>query len=282
MQNTNIFNIFICLLLILIGAIIDEIPSILSGGYSALLDIINTHLKPFFFILATYLTIRLGLKKFGNEVLATCTITSEYFKPDYISSVVLTNCKDKPLVIKSILAEFKDNSHIELIKFKEPLVISAHSSNKVKIPPYSKLSLNGCEYTPDLLDITIILQSDSEYIKCKEPNIKKGLSSVQITKSNRKFNGFIYDDTLKYALIYSQNDNTYTAFIRHNGWIGNEWDYGQHLIAKKNEPNIKNIKNMLKENLIKEWILYDPKKDNGGRIIDSSEMTRKTANSNNP
>lgn len=267
MQNTNIFNIFICLLLILIGAIIDEVPSILSGGYSALLDIINTHLKPFFFILATYLTIRLGLKKFGNEVLATCTITSEYFKPDYISSVVLTNCKDKPIVIKSILAEFKDNSHIELIKFKEPLVISAHSSNKVKIPPYSKLSLNGCEYTPDLLDITIILKSDSEYIKCKEPNIKKGLSSVQITKSNREFNGFIYNESLKYALLYSENDKSYTAFIAANGFLGNEWDYGQCLIAKNGGATINNIRQMLKDNAINKWILYDPKKDNGGRII---------------
>ncbi|MBB1424271.1 hypothetical protein H5200_20465 [Pseudoalteromonas sp. SG43-7] len=269
MQNTNIFNIFICLLLILIGAIIDEVPSILSGGYSALLDIINTHLKPFFFILATYLTIRLGLKKFGNEVLATCTITSEYFKPDYISSVVLTNCKDKPLVIKSILAEFKDNSHIELIKFKEPLVISAHSSNKVKIPPYSKLSLNGCEYTPDLLDITIILKSDSEYIKCKEPNIKKSLSSVQITKSNRKFNGFIYNESLKYALLYSENDKAYTAFIAANGFLGNEWDYGQCLIAKNGGATINNIRQMLKDNAINEWVLYDPNKDNGGRVIAS-------------
>ncbi|MEM5550116.1 hypothetical protein WNY63_05155 [Pseudoalteromonas neustonica] len=269
MQNTNIFNIFICLLLILIGAIIDEVPSILSGGYSALLDIINTHLKPFFFILATYLTIRLGLKKFGNEVLATCTITSEYFKPDYISSVVLTNCKDKPLVIKSILAEFKDNSHIELIKFKEPLVISAHSSNKVKIPPYSKLSLNGCEYTPDLLDIKIILQSDFEYIKCKEPNIKKGLSSVQITKSNRKFNGFIYNESLKYTLLYSKNDKAYTAFIAANGFLGNEWDYGQCLIAKNGGATINNIRQMLKDNAINEWVLYDPNKDNGGRVIAS-------------
>ncbi|GAA62216.1 hypothetical protein P20652_4120 [Pseudoalteromonas sp. BSi20652] len=270
MQNTTVFNVLICLLLILIGTIIDEIPSILSGGYTALLDIINTHFKPFFFILATYLTIRLGLKKFGNEVLATCTITSEYFKPDYISSVVLTNCKDKPLVIKSILAEFKGNSHLELIKFKEPLVISAHSSNKVKIPPYSKLSLNGCEYTPDLLDITIILQSDSEYIKCKEPNIKKGLSSVQITKSSRKFNGFIYNESLKYALLYSENDKTYTAFIAANGFLGNEWGYGQCLVAKNGGGNVSNIRQMLKENSIKEWVLYDLNKSNGGRVIASS------------
>ena len=37
------------------------------------------------------------------------------------------------------------------------------------------------------------------------------------------------------------------------------------------EPlDYRGLKNMLKENLIKEWILYDPKKDNGGRIIASS------------
>ncbi|WP_324737984.1 hypothetical protein VOI46_09505 [Pseudoalteromonas sp. CuT4-3] len=267
----NLKMIFVCILLIFVGVILsDALPSVLDGSQS-ILHIMDKYLKPIFFLLATSFTIYLGYQKIGNKVKATYTVKSERFRPCYISSVVLTNCKDKPLIVKSILAELPDNKHVSLIKLTDPIVLSAYSSTKVDIPPFSKLSLEGKEYKTMFLKVKIIIESDSKYIKCEEPHIIYGLSSTLIRKSNRKFNGFIHDETLKYALVYYVNDKVYTAFISDIGFLGNEWEYGQCLIANNGGPiNINNIRQMLKENLIKEWVLYDLNKSNGGRAIYSS------------
>ncbi len=111
----NGFSIsFICILLILVGVVIDEVPISVSELYFSLLEFINTHIKPLFFILVTYLTITLSIKKLGHDVKVYYTVKGSSYLPSQISSVILMNAKDKPVIITELLVQFPDNQAMKL------------------------------------------------------------------------------------------------------------------------------------------------------------------------
>lgn len=243
---------FICILLILVGVVIDEVPISVSELYFSLLEFINTHIKPLFFILVTYLTITLSIKKLGHDVKVYYTVKGSSYLPAQISSVILMNAKDKPVIVTELLVQFPDNQAMKLKEFDPPLILNSLSSEKVEIEQYSKLNGN---YEPKFSDAVIKLKTPSNYISCTFPKFKGDQIRHLIGTSKKIFRGHVFSNKVKFAIVYKYNQKTHIAFILHIGAINNDWYFGQPLLGK--ELTVKETISIKELNFVDSWQLYE-------------------------
>jgi len=258
MQNTIIFKIVTCLLLILIGIIVDEVPMTISTIYSGLLGVINTNLKPLLFLFGTFLAIKLSLRKIGNDVRVNFTLNNPGYLPKQIISIVLMNQKDIPIIIQKILVQFPDNRAIVLKKYDSPLILGPLSSEKIEVSQYSEIFIeNNKKYEPDFASSIVKLQTPSGYISCTFPKFKGKLIDSLIIPRKTLFHGHTYNNEVKYALEYKYNKKALVAFILHNGQFYNEWDFNQPRFSEG--FSIKEVISINELDSINSWKLYEIK-----------------------
>lgn len=189
-------------------------------------------------ILAAGYTIYLGIQKTGLKVKAAFSIVSEKSYEPRISNVVLQNKKDLPVCIYRVLAIFDDKNYLELKIFDHPLVLKPHEAVTVITDPYSRLTLDNDIHEPSFFSANIkiaIELLDKVYVcesrKYKESSLK---DLKQIGKSVSRFNGIVYNEHVKYILVYEINGLNKTAFFHRLGSISGEWNLGYNAIGVKN------------------------------------------------
>lgn len=197
---------------------------------------LDTLFRPFLVIFATLIGLYLTFKKFGNSVSVTYTVEFKELVAPRISDVVLTNYKDKPVSIFSIIAVFDKDISLTLHDCKPPLILKPYETLSIETEPYSSLSINGDPYEPKFSDAEIFIETTNKLIKCratKKSNIEQ--SYRRSMKKIRRFNGIIHSDLYKYLLVYRVDGELKTTFIHYSGYFENDWSFSFHSIKPKNK-----------------------------------------------
>lgn len=218
----------------------------------ALLVTILTILAAILTILAGVYTIYFGIQKTGTKVKATFSIVAEKSYEPRISNVVLQNKKDLPVCIYKVLAIFDDKTYLELKKFDNPLVLKPYEALTVITDPYSRLKLDNDIHEPSFFssDIKIAIELLDNVYVCESKKYKESpLKDLkEIGKSVSSFNGIVYNDHIKYILVYEINGLNKTAFFHPSGVISQEWNLSYNAIGVKNrELNDNDISLFLQE-----------------------------------
>ncbi len=188
-------------------------------------------------VAVAYITIYFFYLKFGNKVSCSFSVTHSMLTEEQIDNLLLKNHKGKTLSIFSIDAVLNNEVVLEVEKFKAPIILKALESIVVKTTPVSFYSIGNDRFEPDYFPekkIDIYLTTDLGIIKCKQtnhPDSEKYEELKHLTRANKRkksFNDIVYNDSAKYALVFSYEDTTNTAFILPNGYIYNsEFNFNQ-------------------------------------------------------
>lgn len=173
------------------------------------------------------LTLYLAWKKIGTSVTYYPTIRVDG-NGMHFSSIVLVNNKDKPIVIKGIVAVCQKIRY-DIETFDAPLVIKAYESALVKPSPCSFYSLHGQELTSPFMpfdDLELHLELFDDYCMCVSGFRKSAFWRRRVRakfvaeKSTIRHNGKAYNPyKVAYIVDFIVGSELRTAFIGHGGGI---------------------------------------------------------------
>jgi len=179
-----------------------------------------------------------------------------------ICSIVLTNCKDRTEVIKSISIVFKKSFRLKIIDFDEPLILNPMSSARVETKEVSAFYLGSQEI--DLGDY--LLQDDflfeieipGKVIKFKWPKERKAKQPKKdytlISTVTKRYNDVVFSDNVWFAILYNRNGAHKTAFIEQCGYISGDWDFKFNALPPSVMTNPEKIRNCLITSDIEKYI----------------------------
>ncbi|MFT5760595.1 MAG: hypothetical protein ACI9LM_005382 [Alteromonadaceae bacterium] len=208
--------------------------------FDVIVTFLNEIFRPFLLLVSTAFAIYFAYKKIGNRVTAQYSFGGENFTPFHITEVVLSNKKDKPVNVYAIHAVFHNDLWLELDKCSPPKVLKPYESLSLSMNPYSSLSVGSDKYEPDFMSAEIYIESDDKVIKCESkcrPNLLEKYSKVSVKSCS--YNGFVYDETVAYIIVYIIDNSMKTAFIHKSGYIDNEWELSpNHLGQNATDQNV--------------------------------------------
>jgi hypothetical protein len=203
------------------------------SSFDEIVIFLNEIFRPFLLLVSSVFAIYFAYKKIGNKVTAQYSFGGKIFTPTHIKEVVLSNKKDKPVNIYAVHAVFHNDLWLELDKYSPPKVLKPYESLSLSMNPYSFLNVGSDKYEPDFVNAEIYIESDDKVIKCKSryrPELLNKYAKVSVNRSS--YNGFVYDETVAYILVYILDNCLKTAFIHKSGYIGNEWELSPRSLGK--------------------------------------------------
>ncbi len=189
------------------------------------------------------LSFYLAAKKIGTGISFSYTWSVSGIG-ERISSVVLVNRKDKPVIIEGIVARC-GGIEINLCLFQEPLILKAYEAARVIPEPYSSLSLSGKPWTiphkvsESNLDLFLVLPEGRRH-KCK-PLFKARRFFVKeyrpvptAAKHKVEHNGIVYNpDAIKFIVVYCHDGKQMTTFIERSGFISESTGLGLNMLRQE-------------------------------------------------
>jgi len=175
-------------------------------------------------LLALYVTTQNYLRKSGNIVLATIITRGNFAcKQSYISSIILVNKKDKPLVINDLYIKFGNNIFVELtFEEEETIILKSYEAFEYKFEPHlTYITSNNqvTNITNAIEDVnikkTVVLDTLEGIIECKALIFKKVINEVLsnnncflITRRKGKFiNEIPVGDNVLYLIEFTKNNH---------------------------------------------------------------------------
>lgn len=207
-------------------------------------------------VILTVFSLYFIYQKMRPRVLASFAICVDPLTEDRIHPVVLINKQNKPVAIFSIQAVLENRVVLEIKKFEAPLILKPLESTRIETDPFSYLMLAGKEWKPSYQSKTVDLYLLTEHkkIKCKiitPPGlIDKGAffeSYMTAGKFTKRFNKQVYNDNVKYALVYKNQGHEQTAFILNSGFITGDWPFPHNMIPKESLETQESVKLALVE-----------------------------------
>ena len=202
----------------------------------------------------------LGLKKVGTKATISYTLTKKAHTAGNISSAIISNKKDKPIVLHDIFIKINNDTTIEVKKFHPPLVIKGLETLLVEFEDVS--SYSDGERDVDFFSLVDEKNLVGFYANTPDSCLKfqiKGVASpmIQAYGSNspfivpvkQDFKGIIYGKNIRWAVVYKFYDIEKTCLINDGGIVLYDWPFSPLTIESKNLENA---------NLIKEQILNSP------------------------
>jgi len=187
-------------------------------------------------------SIYLAVKKIGTSV-SFSYVWSVGNIGERISSVILVNRKDRPVIIESVVAVC-EGVEIELHVFREPLILKAYEAVRVVPEPYSFLTYKGEKWqiphkvSEQNIDLFLTLPNGRH--KCR-PLFKapwyfvgKFRSAPAASKHTVMHNGIVYNpDTIKFIVDYLYEGKLLTTFIESSGFISQSSGLGINMLRKE-------------------------------------------------
>lgn len=206
-------------------------------------------------LIALPFSIYFAWKKINHKILAYITVGHDRLSATRISNIVLSNLKDKPVPIFSIYAIIDRDISVEVEKFDPPLILKGLESLSINTSPVSSYFIGAENYEPRFMppqELELYLVSTGKPIKCKistPPSIQslKELSKYSMaTARTKRFNGFVYNESLAYAIIYHTEGQHKTAFIERSGFICKEWQYQYNMIPAEKMRNADGVREFIR------------------------------------
>jgi len=193
-------------------------------------------------------------QKIWNRVLVTYSIVSERATENRISELSLINKKNKPITIFSIRTVINKDVIIEVESFIPPIILKPLESIHIDTSPFSSLNVGTDRYEADYMSpnsVDIYLVTESKKIKC-ETITPPSLSSYfdfnhfrQATKETRTYNGKVFNDQVKYAIVYNYASKERTAFIGPSGHISEDWGFKYNAIQESSMGSKEDVRDYL-------------------------------------
>ncbi|WP_313127619.1 hypothetical protein [Stutzerimonas nitrititolerans] len=176
----------------------------------------------------------LTFKKIGQKATFSYSITYPNNSEPRITAGILTNLKDKPLVVHSLYMLIDKDLMLPIAEYNPPLIVKSMECVGVESPEVSAYVCNGEKFSLDfdfeksLLQVYAITMQG--HLLCSasrvtSTNLHAYMTGTRLICPLREyFNGVIYNDSVLYALVYETADNqTHTAFIDRGGFISGQW-----------------------------------------------------------
>lgn len=200
------------------------------------------------------LTLLLTWKKFGHKALVSYSIRGGRTTASGMGDIVLTNCKDKPLIIHAIYTMTEEKVIFPIKDFSPPLVIKGLESASITgdIVSYYSDGRNEFKFAPDTIK-EIHLITTGKTFKCK---INKTPSTISIAAKNRYtliskhtdcFMGVPYNSHVRYGVAYSMKGKTMTALIDQSGFINGDWPFPENMLKKEDIETAERIESLLNQ-----------------------------------
>ena len=208
---------------------------------NANIEVIKTVLASIPGVVLVGFSLYFAYQKILNKVLVTYSIVSAGVTETRISEISLINKKNKPLTIFSIQAVINKDVIIEVESFKPAIILKPLESMHIDTSPFSSLRMGTDHYKaeymrPNLVDIYLV--TEKKKIKCEVIN-PPSLSShfdfnhfKQAVKETRTYNGKVFNDSVKYAIVYNYASEECTAFVGASGHISEDWGFKYNGIAE--------------------------------------------------
>lgn len=193
-------------------------------------------------------------QKIQDKILVTYSIVSEGVSETRISEMSLINKKNKPVTIFSIQAVINKDIVVEVESFKSALILKPLESIHIDTSPFSSLRLGFDQYEAEYMapnQVDIFLITENKKIKCELIN-SPSLSSYfdfkhykKATKETRTYNGKVFNDSVKYAIVYNYNSEERTAFVGKSGHISEDWGFKYNAVEESSMGSKEDVRSYL-------------------------------------
>ncbi len=200
------------------------------------------------------LTLMLTWKKIGHKALITYSLSYDRYTAPGLSDIVITNCKDKPLIVHALYTIIDRHILVVLKEFSPPLVVKGLESASIVCDPVSSYRVGDDPFEFSFNSTAeIYITTTGGRVKCEYDqrpstiSIMESEQYVLAAKSIQQFNGHVYDDRVCYALVFSYQGKQHTAFVDIGGMIGLEWPFNINRLRPENTTNAASVKTVLDE-----------------------------------
>lgn len=195
--------------------------------FDALLQWLNINWRAVIATISLILSGYFAYQKIGNKIGLTYQVTIGGYSDEQISNLVISNRKDKTISIWSIYAVLENDIKFEVYKPVAPLILKSGESVSVSPEKYSYLHLDGDRFLPKFLfgRIDFYANLGNKMVKCIDEKISDKRNSLYrvATKSKVSLDGHLYNENVRFVLIYFFEGEKQFAFFETNGFIGHEW-----------------------------------------------------------
>ncbi|EJE4183749.1 hypothetical protein M3890_004666 [Vibrio parahaemolyticus] len=216
--------------------------------FDVLLQWLNVNWRAVIATISLILSGYFAYQKIGNKIGLKYQVNIGGYSDEQINNLVISNRKDKTISIWSIDAVLENDIKFEVYKPEVPLILKSGESISVSPEQYSYLHLDGDKFVPKFLfgKIDFYVNLGNKRVKCIDEKIsdKRNSSYRVATKSRVSLDGHLYNENVRFVLIYYFEDQKQFAFFETNGFIGHEWGKTPNHMGSENY-DANSIKTML-------------------------------------
>ncbi|MFA0260966.1 hypothetical protein AB4497_00660 [Vibrio cyclitrophicus] len=189
---------------------------------------LNTNWRAIATTISLCFTVYFARQRIGDKLTVTYQVSLGSYADEQIKKLVISNRKDKTVSIWSIYAVIENDIKFEVHKPDIPIILKAGESVSVMPDNYSYLNLNGDRFKPKFMfgKMDFYMNLGNRVVKCIDEKVKNDVlnslpTATQVTIS---LDGHIYNERVRFILIYFFDGVKRLAYFEDNGFIGHEWE----------------------------------------------------------
>ncbi|MCA4079091.1 hypothetical protein LD001_28070 [Pseudomonas kurunegalensis] len=200
------------------------------------------------------LSLVIGWKKIGHKAVISYYISHNRFEAPRLTQVVLTNLKDKPLIVHALYADIDHHALLKIKEYESPLIIKGLETLVIETDPVSLYTLGQDAYEPDFDKIKAIhVVTTGTSFQCtidRTPSVhslaKRG-HYQQIKATSYQYLGLTITDEVRYGLAFKIGGSVHAAIVDKSGFIGGNWPFGMNCLLAEHMQSAEQVKAVLNE-----------------------------------
>ncbi|MBX7278440.1 hypothetical protein K2E96_08580 [Pseudomonas sp. ERGC3:05] len=193
-----------------------------------------------------------GWKKIGHKAVISYYESHEQFQASRLTRIVLTNLKDKPLIVHALYADIDHHALLKIKEFETPLVVKGLESAVIETDPVSSYHIEHDPYDPPFSEIkSVYVITTGKRFRClidDTPSlysIARGDQYKQIKAKTFTYLGLTFDSYVRYGLSFEIDGKRYVALVGRSGFIGGNWPLGVNMLGLDDMKSPESVKQAL-------------------------------------
>ncbi|WP_135443111.1 hypothetical protein [Vibrio tasmaniensis] len=212
---------------------------------------LNTNWRAIATTISLCFTVYFARQRIGDKLTVTYQVRMSRYSDEQITKLVISNRKDKTVSIWSIYAVIENDIKFEVHKPDVPIILKAGESVSIAPEKYSYLTLNGDRFEPKLMfgKMDFYINLGNRVVKCIDEQAKNDVlnSLPTAAQATISLDDHIYNEVVRFILIYYFEGEKNYAYFEDNGFIGHEWNKSPNHMGR-DDYTANDIKNMLERN----------------------------------